>query len=152
MFEFAKLCHRFESMNAVERGACLADSSVRVLAKLALLDGAEEVRPLEALAGFIIGSAVGDGKLDEREYLLMYPTLVRALGEDFDFATVKASIESDREGAKTLRKDTEEMVRIYSLLDDSLREDLLMLCLCVTSVDGKVTLKERNYIRRLLRA
>ena len=80
------------------------------------------------------------------------PTLVRALGEDFDFATVKASIESVREGARALKKDTEEMVRIYSLLDDSLREDLLMLCLCVTSVDGKVTLKERNYIRRLLRA
>ena len=151
MFEFTKLCHRFETMSAVERGACLLDSSVRVTAKLAAMaEGG--VRPLDALAGFVIGSAVADGKLDEREYLLMYPALVRVLGEDFDFATVKASLEDDRESAKALQKDTEEMARIYSALDDTLREDLLLLCLCIVSVDGKVNLKEKNYLRRLLRA
>lgn len=151
MFEFTKLCHRFETMSAVERGACLLDSSVRVTAKLAAMaEGG--VRPLDALAGFVIGSAVADGKLDEREYLLMYPALVRVLGEDFDFATVKASLEDDRKSAKALQKDTEEMARIYSALDDTLREDLLLLCLCIVSVDGKVSLKEKNYLRRLLRA
>ncbi len=151
MFEFTKLCHRFETMSAVERGACLLDSSVRVTAKLAAM-AEGDVRPLDALAGFVIGSAVADGKLDEREYLLMYPALVRVLGEDFDFATVKASFEDDRESAKALQKDTEEMARIYSALDDTLREDLLLLCLCIVSVDGKVSLKEKNYLRRLLRA
>lgn len=151
MFEFTKLCHRFETMSAVERGACLLDSSVRVTAKLAAMaEGG--VRPLDALAGFVIGSAVADGKLDEREYLLMYPALVRVLGEDFDFATVKASLEDDRESVKALQKDTEEMARIYSALNDTLREDLLLLCLCIVSVDGKVSLKEKNYLRRLLRA
>ncbi len=151
MFEFTKLCHRFETMSAVERGACLLDSSVRVTAKLAAM-AEGDVRPLDALAGFVIGSAVADGKLDEREYLLMYPALVRVLGEDFDFATVKASLEDDRKSAKALQKDTEEMARIYSALDDTLREDLLLLCLCIVSVDGKVSLKEKNYLRRLLRA
>lgn len=151
MFEFTKLCHRFETMSAVERGACLLDSSVRVTAKLAAM-AEEDVRPLDALAGFVIGSAVADGKLDEREYLLMYPALVRVLGEDFDFATVKASLEDDQKSAKALQKDTEEMARIYSALDDTLREDLLLLCLCIVSVDGKVSLKEKNYLRRLLRA
>lgn len=151
MFEFTKLCHRFESMSAAERAACLADSSVRVTVKLAALGGGE-IRPLDALAGFIIGSAVADGKLDEREYLLMYPALVRALGDDFDFATVKASFEDDREGVKALQKDTEEMIRIYGALDDTLREDLLLLCLGVVSVDGRVSLKEKNYLRKLLRA
>lgn len=151
MFEFTKLCHRFETMSSVERAACLADCSVRITAKLAALDG-WEIRPLDALAGFIIGSAVADGKLDEREYLLMYPALVHVLGEDFDFASVKASIEGDREGVKALQKDTEEVIRIYNTLDDTLQEDLLLLCLCVTSVDGKITLKEKNYLRRLLRA
>lgn len=93
------------------------------------------------------GSAVADGKLDEREYLLMYPALVRVLGEDFDFTTVKASFEDDRESTKALQRDTEEMARIYSTLDDTLREDLLLLCLCVVSVDGRISLKERNYLR-----
>ena len=152
MFEFTKLCNEYEKLSPAERHVLLVENSAKILARLRLLGADAVIDPAETLACFILSSIVSDGKLDEREYLLMYPTLVRALGEDFDFATVKASIESDREGARALKKDTEEMVRIYSLLDDSLREDLLMLCLCVTSVDGKVTLKERNYIRRLLRA
>lgn len=36
--------------------------------------------------------------------------------------------------------------------DETLREDVIALCLCVVTVDGKISLRERNYIRKLCKA
>lgn len=151
MFEFTKLCNAFEKLSPVERGAILAEKSVKVLAKLKLL-GAEEGDPTFALASFILGSIVADGKVDEREYLLMYPALIQVFGDKFDFASVKAAIEGDSEGKKAIKAYTEELMRDLSEADESLVEDVVVICLCVVAMDGRVSLKEKNYIKRLCKA
>ena len=45
-----------------------------------------------------------------------------------------------------VKQYTQNLVEVLSLVDDSVVTDVIMLCLCVLSVDGKVTLKERNYL------
>ena len=60
MFEFAKLCHEYENLSALERGAILTGKSVKILAKLRLLE-LPGVDPVPTLAGFIlyaIGGAI----------------------------------------------------------------------------------------------
>lgn len=151
MFEFTKLCNAFEKMTPVERGAILTEKSVKVLAKLRLL-GAEEGDPSTVLASFILGSIVADGKVDEREYLLMYPALVKVFGEEFDFDSVKTAIEADCKGNKDVKKYTEELMGVLAEADESLVEDVVAICLCVVAIDGKISLRERNYIKRLCRA
>ena len=44
---------------------------------------------------------------------------------------------------------TEEMLSLLVLADESLRKHIIMLCLCVTSVDEKISFAERRYIRKL---
>ena len=151
MFEFTKLCNAFEKMSALERGAVIAEKSVKVIAKLSLLD-VPGVDPVETLATFIVGGVAADGKLDEREYLLIYPSLVKAFGEDFDFATVKAEFEGDKHTHKEIRDYTRDLLTVLSLVDDSIREDVVALCLAVVTVDGKISLKERKYIKKLILA
>lgn len=151
MFEFKKLCDAYEELSTVEKGLLLADKSVTVLAKLQYLD-IPEIDPVTALAGFIIGSVAADGKINEKEYLLIYPSLVRAFGDDFDFAAVKESFRRDSDGRKMISDYTEEMIRVLGFLDEELRCDVITLCLCVAAIDGKVSLKEKNYIKRLCRA
>ena len=151
MFEFTKLCNAFEEMTPVERGAILTEKSVKVLAKLRLL-GAEEGDPSTVLASFILGSIVADGKVNEREYLLMYPALVKVFGEEFDFDSVKTAIEADYKGNKDVKKYTEELMGVLAEADESLVEDVVAICLCVVAIDGKISLRERNYIKRLCRA
>lgn len=151
MFEFTKLCNAFEKMSALERGAVIAEKSVKVIAKLKLLD-VPGVDPVETLATFIVGGVAADGKLDEREYLLIYPSLVKAFGEDFDFATVKAEFEGDKQTHKEIRDYTCDLLTVLSLVDDSIREDVVALCLAVVTVDGKISLKERKYIKKLILA
>ena len=42
-----------------------------------------------------------------------------------------------------------KMEDIYKLFDEELRLDVFTLCLCVVAIDGKISLKERRYLRRL---
>ena len=79
----------------------------------------------------------------------MYPALVKTFGNDFDFQTIKTSFKKDKEGRSMIKKYNQDMVKIISYLDESLVADLISLCLLIISVDGKVTLKERHYIKKL---
>ena len=151
MFEFTKLCKEFERMSALERGAVIAEKSVKVMAKLKILD-VQEIDPVETLATFIVGAVAADGKLDEREYLLIYPALVKAFGEDFDFATVKAVFEADKGVHKEISDYTADLLTVLNLVDESFRDDVVALCLAVVTVDNKITLKERKYIKKLILA
>lgn len=148
MFEFKKLCDAYESLSPIEKGVILTEKSVKILAKLHYLD-IPELDPVSALVGFIMGSVVADGKVNEQEYLLIYPALVKAFGSDFDFALIKESFRKDTDGRKMIAEYTREMIEVMDALDEDLKADVITLCLCVTAIDGKVSLKEKRYIKRL---
>ena len=149
MFEFTKLCNEFEKLSPVERGAMLAAKSVKVLAKLHAYE-TDEFDPVVALAAFIVGSVAADGKLHEKEYLLIYPALVKVFGQDFDYERVKKAFENDKEGIKETAKYTKQLIRVLEFVDEDLYEDVIILCLCIVTIDGKISLKEKNYIKKLI--
>lgn len=151
MFEFKKLCDAYEKLTPAERGVLLTEKSVKILARLSSLDFLD-VDPVETLAGFIVGSVVADGKIDEREYLLIYPALIKIFGYDFGLHSVKESFKDVLGAKKKIAEYTEEMLRILDLEDEALKKDVVMLCLCAVSLDGKISWKEKKYIRRLYRA
>ena len=70
-------------------------------------------------------------------------------GDDFDFESIKKSFEKDHDGRNAVKQYTEEMLAILAKEDESMVEDVVLLCLCVVSVDNKISLRERRYIRRL---
>lgn len=151
MFDFTKLCNEYEKLPAVKRGVMLADKAVSVFARLRLL-GVEETDAKRTMAAFIIGSIVSDGVIDEREYLYMYPALVRCFGEDFNFAEIKNAVENDKKGRKTVIGYIHDMMDIISVADENLQTDIVSVCLLIATVDGKISLKERRYIKKLLKA
>ncbi len=148
MFEFKKLCDSFEKMSSVERGLLLTEKSVTILAKLHCLS-IPGIDPVSVFAGFLVGSVVSDGKINEKEYLIIYPTLVRVFGDEFDLSSIKASFCDDKNVRKVISDYTENMIRILELWDDELKWDLITLCLCIVTIDEKVSFKEKRYIRRL---
>ena len=136
MFEFNKVMKDYESLNAIERGLMLTEKSVSILAKLSALD--------------IVGSVVADGKLHEKEYLLIYPALVKVFGSDFDYESIKKEFEADKDGRKDIARYTTDLLRVLGTVDETLYEDVIILCLCVVTIDGKVSLREKNYVKRLI--
>ena len=149
MFEFNKVMKDYESLNAIERGLMLTEKSVSILAKLSALD-IDGIDPVETLASFIIGSVVADGKLHEKEYLLIYPALVEVFGSDFDYESIKKEFEADKDGRKDIAGYTTDLLRVLGTVDETLYEDVIILCLCVVTIDGKVSLREKNYVKRLI--
>ncbi len=149
MFELKKLAQTFEEMTPSERGILLVKKAAKIRARLACEEELG-VSPSRVLAGFIIGSAVVDGKVDEKEYLLMYPSLIRAFGCDFDYESIKKSFCGGFAGKKTAADYVDETLRAIEGFDDELKTDVVVLCMCVMSVDGKVSLKERRYLKKLL--
>lgn len=151
MFEFSKLCKEFESLTVLERGVIMTGKSAEIFAKLRKLN-MPGVDPVQTLAGFILGSVVADGHVNEQEYLLIYPALLHTFGDDFDFESIKKSFKDDRDGRNAVKEYTQEMLSLISLADESLIEDVVLLCLCVVSVDGKISPREQRYIRKLCKA
>lgn len=92
-----------------------------------------------------------DGKINEREYLVMYPALIEIFDYDFDFQSVKQEF-CHGGTRKILNEYTERMLRVFDCLDGDLADDTITLCLCVTAADGKISLREKRYIKRLFRA
>lgn len=148
MLEFKKLCDAFEKMPPFKRSVLLAEKSAAVFAKLRSLQLAE-LNPTDILAGFIIGACISDGKISEKEYLIMYPSLVKIFGDSFDFNSVKAAFQKNGDAEKAVNEYTDGMQRILSRADDSLKADIVTLCLCIAAADGKISLGEKRYIKRL---
>lgn len=150
MFEFNKVLKDYEQLSPIERGVILTEKSVKILAKLSALD-IDGIDPVETLAAFIVGSVAADGKLHEKEYLLIYPALLNVFGPDFDYDSIKKLFESNKDGRKLIKEYTTELIDILETLDDELYEDVIILCLCVLTIDGKVSLREKLYVKNLIR-
>ena len=150
MFEFFKLCNEYEKLSALQRGAILTEKSVKILARLTGAD--ENINPVETLACFILASITADGKVNEQEYILMYPALVKVFGSDFDFASVKKAVAENSALKKSATDYAKVLAAELTKTDEQFIDDVIGLCLCVVSVDGKISLRERNYIKRLMKA
>ena len=150
MFEFKKLCNTLEELNPIERGVILAEKSVSVIKGLSGLN--IPLDPVKTLVSFIIGSVVSDNSINEKDYLYIYPSLVKAFGNDFDFISAKQAIGLAKDIKKEITKYTKEMISIINMCDEELATDIISLCLLITSVDGKISLKEKRYIRQLCKA
>lgn len=148
MFEFKKICNEFENMTIIERGVILTEKSVKILAKLNALKN-EKIDPLVAYASFVMGSIMADGKVNEQEYILMYPSLLKVFGDQFDFESIKKALEKDCDGKKLIKDYVKEFSNLINKEDEDLLDDIVILTLCIVSVDGKISLKEKRYIRRL---
>lgn len=150
MFEFNKLCNELEKLNPVERSVILAEKSYTVVKRLKSLDVSFD--PIKTLVTFIIGSVVSDGTINEKDYLYIYPSLIKAFGDEFDFVSAKQTLQFAKDIQKEISKYTKELMSVINECDEDLANDIISLCLLVTSIDGKISLKEKRYIRKLCKA
>lgn len=151
MFEFKKLCHEVESLTSEERVALLAEKSLLVVGKLNALE-IPGLDPVDALVSFVVGSVVSDGSISEKDYLHIYPALEKAFGEVCDLAGIEKKFKVDSDVRKLIESYTGQLLGIISEVDEELGADIIFLCLLVTSVDGKVSLKEQHYIKQLCKS
>lgn len=148
MFAFSKICNEFEDANAAERALILKEKSAWIIKNLRHIS-IPNTDPVSVLVGFIIGSVTSDGTINEQEYLMIYPALTQVFGDSFNFKAVKELFCRGADCKKTIADFTEQMISIMTFFNDDIKFDIITLCLCVMSVNGRLSLKKKRYICRL---
>ena len=137
-------------MDVLSYVALLGIKSKRILP--ALIDITQDGETgVEIFASFIIGAIAADGRLSETEYELLSPLLHAFFGEELDYETCKKAFRKMAPEQRELKKSVDEMVDVLGLLSDDLKDDIITVCLLICAVDGKVSLRERNWIKQLIR-
>lgn len=148
MFEYIEKCKKFEKLSTFERFALLANKSLIVTNNLSKL-GFNVNESLSLIATFILGSIVSDGEVNEKEYLLMYPALLRTFGDNFDFDSIKEAFKNDFKTRKELKNYLKDILSLLNNVSNELKEDIIDICFAIVTIDGKLSLKERIYMRKL---
>ena len=150
MKDFNELCRSVEELSPLEYAAVLGRTSLKIMPAIRAFS--EDGRTCaEVLAAFVIASVYADGKLDESEYLLMAPLLKAFFGEDFDFEDAKKLAKEWRKEGRAVKKEVDYLVDFLGTLSEELKGDIIFACLLMCAVDGKVSLKEKSYIRQRMR-
>jgi len=140
MFEFEKLCHKYEDMTYEERRDELQELSRSIIPALMLLPNG-----LEAFKILIRAACAADGELQGAEYTLVSS----ATGIDIGFENAEFLVNNTNN--KALKELADVIVDIFGDLDLNIKADMVSFMLCIVSADNRITLKESMFIQKLIK-
>ena len=151
MFEFNKLCKAAEQLDPQTYGEIIAEKSVAIIAALSAItkDG---LTGLQIYLNFILCSIAADGKLDETEYMILKPAFEKLAGKEVSYDDAVAIFNAaGLDKSKDYKNVVDEMVDILGTISLDLKRDIITVCLLVCAVDGKISRKEKKWIKQLAR-
>ena len=151
MFEFQKLCKEVKNMDPALYVGLITEKSIKITAALSVItqNGLDGVMIFNT---FVLCSIAADGKLDKSEYEVMKPAFSVLAGKE---VTYEEAVQMFKDAGLNKPKDfkdlVNDMVDVIGLVSEKLREDIILVCLMVCAVDGKINLRERKWIKQLMR-
>lgn len=140
MFEFEKLCHRYEDLSYEQRRDELTELSKNIIPALMLLPNG-----LEAFKILIRAACAADGELQGAEYTLV----ASATGLDIGFESAENLVKNTN--PKALRELADIIVDVFGNLDPDIKANMVAFVFCIVSADNRITLKESMFIKKLLK-
>lgn len=149
MKDFDLLCKEFEQMEPKKYATYLTVKSAEIIPilKSTAVDG---LSGTVIFFSFIMGAIVADGKLSPEEYKLIYPLLNAFLGDSINYDDAKKIFKSLRKENKELKNVTTKMIDILALFSDDLKNDIIIICMMICAIDGKISSKEKKWIMQLI--
>lgn len=150
MSDFDKLCKTVEQLDPATYGEVIIGKSKNILSALTAitLDGGDAV---DIYLHFILASIAADGKLDPSEYEVIRPLLADMFGRDISYDEAKKIFKDfglDR--PKEYKDVVDFMVAILGMVSPELKEDIVLVSMLICSVDGKISRKEKKWIKQLI--
>ncbi len=150
MSDFDNLCKQLEEMDPETFVQIFNQKSVDVLNALMDLsaDGKDGVT---AYMQFILASVAADGKLTSEEFVLLKPMFDRTAEKDVSYEEGVAIFkEWGLDKPEAMKTVVDTMVDIIGLVDEDLKDDIVLLCLLVCAIDGEVSQEEKDWIKQLV--
>ncbi len=151
MFEFNKLCKAVEELDPAVYNQVITEKSAAIIAALSAIteSGKDGVT---IYFSFILTSIAADGKLDESEYQMLRPMLEKAMGREITYEDAKKTfVEAGLDKPKEYKKVVDQMVDMLGMVSMDLKRDIIIVCMLVCAVDGKISSKEKRWIKQLIR-
>lgn len=150
MSKISSICKDCENLSPEERTAAIGLQAEKVLQKVAALN-IPEVDPKKTLVAFIMGAIVSDGKVNEEEYAILYPVMTAAFGTELGYEQIKFALEKDKTSMKSLKESSINIAALLGGIDSELQTDIILLCLLITAVDGKISMREKSYLKQFFK-
>lgn len=149
MSEFDRLCKYVENLDPLTYSEVLTQKSAKVMAALATItkDGQTGV---QIFTSFVVSAIMADGKLDESEFMLIRPALEKTVGGEVSYEEAKAAFKAIKKDAKDDRFIVDLMVDILGEVSEELKADIIIVVMLVCAVDGKISMKEKKWIKQLM--
>lgn len=150
MSTFNDLCTIMESLDPSTFGQIMAEKSADVLTGLAGItcDGMDA---LAIYTDLVLCAVAADGKLAEEEYYLIKPILDILADDDVSFEDAKAIfVAAGLDKPKEYKAAMNKTVDLLGLVSPELKDDIILVCMMICSVDGKVCAKEKRWIKKLI--
>ncbi|MBP5261604.1 MAG: hypothetical protein J6Z43_05720 [Clostridiales bacterium] len=140
MFEFEKLCHKYENLTYEQRRDELTELSKAIIPALLLLPNG-----IEAFKILVRAACAADGELQASEYTLV----AAATGLDIGYENAEALVNNTN--PKALRELADVIVDVFGALDLNVKADMVAFMMCIVSADNRITLKESMFIQKLIK-
>lgn len=149
MTDFERMCREAEDIDWETRVAIVKGKSGEILPSLESFESGG-MKGSEIFSSFLLASASADGRLAEEEYNLLKPLLESLLGSSVNYEDARRAVKGMKKESRELRKLTEDMITLISSFSSELKKDIVMVAMIICAVDGKVSLSEKLWVRRLL--
>ena len=149
MTEFDDLCREAEDIDFETRCAILKGKSQEILPLLS--EKSEDVESgADILSTFLFSAMAADGRLSSEEYDLLYPLLSSFLGEKINYTDAKKAVGAMRKENREMKKISEDMVGVLAEFSEDLRREIVLVIMMICAADGKISLSEKLWIKKLL--
>lgn len=150
MNDFDRLCKTFEDLDPASYSVVLAQKSKDVLEGLAAVTG-DVQSAVDLYVDIVLMTISADGKLDREEYILVEPGLSAAVGQDITYDDARRIFAKANLDARDNKAAVDEIVDMVGQVSPEIKDDIVLLTLIICSVDGKVSGKEKAWIRQLIK-
>lgn len=99
------------------------------------------------LGTFVVGAMLADKRVDETEFELLKPRFGKFFG---DAASYDECVEITRNASEGVDLLVEGVKDVLAELDEDVREQVVLVCLMICAIDGKVSSAEKRWIKRLI--
>lgn len=149
MTEFDDLCREAEDIDFETRCAILKGKSQEILPLLS--EKSEDGESgADILSTFLFSAMAADGRLSSEEYDLLYPLLSSFLGEKINYTDAKKAVGAMRKENREMKKISEDMIGVLAEFSEDLRREIVLVIMMICAADGKISLSEKLWIKKLL--
>ena len=150
MSDFDRLCKEFEKMDPLTYSAVIKEKSVGILTALSAITK-NGMDGMTIYADFILCSIAADGKLSKEEFSVLQPSLCLLMGKDVTYEDARSMFkELGLDRSKDYKEVMDLMVDILGLVSQELKDDIITVCMMICAIDGRISFREKRWIRRLI--